>query len=400
MEEKKRKYARFLLDGCLSLQARDKLFIIASDVIGDFVDLIIKEAKEMGIEEIETKIGHPYLERELYLNNSYEEIIASPLIDKTIYNKMAREGYAFLNLSSPLPEFFKDVDSELLAKVGSYQLSQIEEYREYQNKGLIKWNISAVPNKFWAEDLKGVGTEEKLWELIFEICLINRDNPKLAWQEKVNFLVKKAKYLNDLHIEKLEYKNSLGTKLVIGLPKSYVFQSALSTNLVNMPTEEVFTSPDRLQVNGKVYSSKPLYHNGKKIEYFWLEFKNGKVIDFGAKKGIRTLKGILEVDEGSSYLGEVALVDYDSPISRTNILFKNTLFDENASCHLALGASFSECIIDGFKKTEAELKDLGLNYSHEHVDFFIGTNDLEIKAYLQNGDEKVIMKKGNFIFKE
>lgn len=397
MDEKKRKYAKFLLTGCLNLKDDDKLFIIASDMISDFVDIIKNEAKSIGVNKIETLISHPYLEKELYLNKSYEEIINSPLVDKTIYNKMAKEGYAFLNLSSPLPEFFKDVNSELLAQVSCYQMHSIEEYREYQNKGLIKWNIAAVPNEMWVKSLNNVGNLNELWELILEICLINSDDPILAWQQKMGILVKRAEYLNNLHIDKLVYKNSLGTNLEIGLPKSYVFASAEMTNLVNMPTEEVFTSPDRLRINGIVYSSKPLYHEGKIIEDFWLEFKDGKVIDFDAKKGKRTLKGILDTDEGSCYLGEVALVDDNSPISKTNILFKNTLFDENASCHLALGASFPECVLAGLNKSMEELKELGLNYSHEHVDFFIGTDDLEIKAILQNGKEIVIMDKGNFI---
>ena len=245
MEEKKKKYAYFLLDGCLKLKKGDKLFIIANDLIEDFVDIVINEAKKMGLDNIKTLINHPFLEKELYLNKSYEEIITSPLIDKRIYNKMAKEGYAFLNLSSPLPEFFKDVDSELLAKVSSYELSMIDEYRDYQNKGLIKWNISAVPNEIWANSLPKVRNVTELWRLILDICLINEDSPKLAWQEKMNTLMKKAEYLNDLHIDKLVYTNNLGTKLEIGLPENYVFASAQITNLVNLPSEEIFTSPDK-----------------------------------------------------------------------------------------------------------------------------------------------------------
>ena len=159
----------------------------------------------------------------------------------------------------------------------------------------------------------------------------------------------------------------------------------------------MFTSPDRLRVNGRVYSSKVLLHNGNLIEDFWLEFKDGRIVDFDAKKGKEILKGIIDTDDGSHYLGEVALVDYSSPISLTNVLFKNTLYDENASCHLAIGQSFAECIKDGLTSSKEELREKGLNMSCEHVDFFIGTKDLEIKAVLQNGEEVVIMKDGNFV---
>ena len=216
----------------------------------------------------------------------------------------------------------------------------------------------------------------------------------------MNKLKNRAEYLNCLNIDKLIYENSLGTNVEIGLPEGYLFQSADGGNIVNMPTEEVFTSPDRLRVNGKVYSSKLLIHNNSPVEYFWLEFKNGKVVNYDAKVGKEILKGILETDEGAKYLGEVALVDFDSPISKTNVIFKNTLFDENASCHLALGASFAECIKGGLEKNNEELLELGLNYSKEHVDFFIGTHDLKIIAVLKDGSKKVIMDNGNFIMEE
>ena len=401
MNDLKRKYARFLVQGCLHLKEGDKLFIIGYNLIEDFIKLVKEEAQKLGVTDVKTLINDPFKQKELYLSKSYEEIISNPIMDRTMYNTMAREGYAFLSLSSTLPGFYEDVDAELLSKVSHYQLKSISEYKEYQLKGLIKWNISAVPNKIWAKDLFGSKDEDKLWDLIFDICLIREDDPILAWNKKLSKLKKRAEYLNGLKIDHLVYHNSLGTDVSIGLPRGYLFCSADEGtgkgNIVNMPTEEVFTSPDRLRVNGRVYSSKVLLHNGNIIEDFWLEFRDGKIVDYDAKKGKEILKGIIETDEGSHFLGEVALVDYTSPISLTNILFKNTLFDENASCHLAIGEAFPECIEGGLDKSREELLELGLNMSHEHVDFFIGTEDLEIKAVLQNGCETVIMKDGNFV---
>ena len=401
MEDLKRKYAKFLIEGCLRLKEGDKLFIIGYNLIEDFIKLVIEEANKLGIVEIKTLINDPFKQKELYLTKTYEEIIRNPIMDRTMYNDMAKNGYAFLSLSSTLPGFYEDVDAELLSRVSRYQMKSISEYKEYQLKGLIKWNISAVPNSIWAKDLFGSEDEDLLWNLIFDICLIREDNPVFSWKEKLMCLKKRADYLNQLKIDKLIYHNSLGTDLEIGLPNGYLFQSADegtgNGNIVNMPTEEVFTSPDRLRVKGRVYSSKPLLHNGNLIEDFWLEFREGKIIDYDAKKGKEILKGIIDTDEGSHYLGEVALVDYSSPISLTNVLFKNTLYDENASCHLAIGESFPECIQDGLTKEKEELVLRGLNMSHEHVDFFIGTSDLEIKAVLQNGKEVVIMKDGDFV---
>lgn len=398
MEEKIRKYVRFLLTGCLKLKCGDKLFVIGTTLYQQFIDIVKDEAQKLGIINIEFLISNPWKQKELYLNMSVDELVKDQNFDKSKYNEMAREGYAFLNIYSPIPNFFDGVDEEVMTKVSSYQLKSIEEYREYQNKGLIKWNISSVPNEFWAKSINL--SLEELWNYIFDICLINDDNPNEAWEQKINCLKLRADYLNNLHIDKLVYQNSLGTNLEIGLPNNYLFCSAEAQNLVNMPTEEVFTSPDRLRVNGRVYSSKKLIHNESVIDEFWLEFKNGKVVDYDAKVGKDILKGIIETDEGSSYLGEVALVDYDSPISKTNIVFNNTLYDENSTCHLALGASFAECVEDGLGKNEEELLKLGLNYSHEHVDFFVGNRDLIIKAYLKNGQEIVIMKEGNFVMED
>ena len=390
-----------MIEGCLQLNKKDKLFIIGYTLIEDFIKLIVEEANKLGIREIKTLINDPFKQKELYLTKTYEEIIHDPIMDRTMYNDMAKNGYAFLSLSSTLPGFYEDVDAELLSRVIHHQLKSISIYKEYQLKGLIKWNISAVPNSIWAKDLFGTEDDTKLWNLIFDICLIREDDPILAWKEKLMRLKQRANYLNNLKIDKLIYHNSLGTNLEVGLPVGYVFQSASEGtgkgNIVNMPTEEVFTSPDRLRIKGKVYSSKPLLYNGKLIEDFWLEFCDGRIVDYDAKKGKEVLKGIIDTDEGSHYLGEVALVDYHSPISLTNVLFKNTLYDENASCHLAIGEAFLECIEGGLDKSKEELVLSGLNRSHLHVDFFIGTSDLEIKAVLQNGEEVVIMKDGDFV---
>ena len=396
LQDLKRKYAHFLLLGCLALKEGDKLFITANKEVEEFVDLVIAEAHRLKIDDIETLIIDSAYQKECYLTKSYEEIITDPRLDRTKYNQMAREGYAFLSLSSPLPGYLKEVNPELLSKVQKYISESTKEFREYQDKELLKWNISAVSNPYWANVL-GLQNEEELWKLIFSICLIDEENdPIQLWKEKLTKLKKRADYLNRLKIEKLIYQNSLGTYLEISLPENYLFQSAEGKNIVNMPTEEVFTSPHYLKTEGIVYASKPLEYQGNLVEDFFLEFKGGKVVNYGAKKGEEILKGILETDEGSSYLGEVALVDISSPIAKTGQIFLNTLIDENSCCHLALGQSFAECVVDGLEKDTEDLKKLGLNTSKKHVDFFIGTDDLQIEAVLKSGEKKILMENGNF----
>lgn len=396
LQDLKRKYAHFLLLGCLALKEGDKLFITANKEVEEFVDLVIAEAHRLKFDDIETLIIDSAYQKECYLTKSYEEIITDPRLDRTKYNQMAREGYAFLSLSSPLPGYLKEVNPELLSKVQKHISESTKEFREYQDKELLKWNISAVSNPYWANVL-GLENEEALWKLIFSICLIDEENdPIQLWKEKLAKLNKRADYLNRLKIEKLIYQNSLGTHLEISLPENYLFQLAEGKNIVNMPTEEVFTSPHYLKTEGIVYASKPLEYQGNLVEDFFLEFKGGKVVNYGAKKGEEILKGILETDEGSSYLGEVALVDISSPIAKTGQIFLNTLIDENSCCHLALGHSFAECVVDGLEKDTEDLKKLGLNTSKSHVDFFIGTDDLQIEAVLKNGEKKIIMENGNF----
>ena len=209
--------------------------------------------------------------------------------------------------------------------------------------------------------------------------------------------IKKVQILNNLNIEKLHYENSLGTDLYVYLPDKYKYESALDNGImVNMPSYEIFTSPIYNKTEGIVYSTKPLIYNGGVIDEFYLKFKNGKVVSYDAKKGKELLKIILEMDEYSSYLGEAALVEYDSPISKMNINFKTTLIDENASCHLALGAGFRECIEDGINSNDLKLKEKGINISKTHVDFMIGNKDLKITAYTHEGEIIPIFENGNF----
>ena len=243
---------------------------------------------------------------------------------------------------------------------------------------------------------------ETLWDAIFTVMRLKEDDPIDAWNKHVNLLHKKVSELNAHEFEYLHFTNSLGTDLKVGLVKNHIWCGGEDTTqdglkfIANMPTEEVYTTPKLDEVNGTVFSSKPLSYCGNLINNFSLTFKDGKVIDFTAETGLNILKELINTDETSNRLGEVALVPYNSPISNSNIIFYNTLYDENASCHLALGSSYPCCIKNGEKMTKDESRIACANVSLTHVDFMIGTKDTNIVGVKSNGEEVQIFKDGNW----
>ncbi|MCW7999923.1 aminopeptidase [Clostridium sp. cpc1] len=245
---------------------------------------------------------------------------------------------------------------------------------------------------------------EKLWDAIFKTVRIDKEDPIEAWNEHLNNLDEKLEFLNEKKFKNLHYTSSNGTDLIIELPKGHIWSGGGDYNtkdvffVANMPTEEVFTLPKKTGINGIIVSTKPLNYSGNLIDNFKLTFKDGKVVDFEAEKGYETLKNLLDTDEGARYLGEVALVPYDSPISNSNILFYNTLFDENASCHLAFGMAYPTCIEGGSEMNEKEKEVHGVNSSLVHVDFMVGSKDLDIVGETDEGEKLQIFKDGNWAF--
>ena len=244
---------------------------------------------------------------------------------------------------------------------------------------------------------------EKLWGAIFEAVRVTGDGQAVSrWQEHVDTLQKRVDTLNSLDLERLHYTNSLGTDLTIRLPEGHVWSggdgvAATGQRFVaNIPTEEIFTAPLRDGVDGVVYASLPLVHDGNIIKGIRFTFRDGRIVEAQADEGEEQLKAAISLDEGAARLGEVALVPYDSPISNQRLLYYNTLFDENASCHLAFGQAYAECIRGGEKMSKEELLSAGLNDSITHVDFMVGTADLSITGYTRDGREVPIFVNGNF----
>lgn len=396
------KYIELLLKRCINFDNTKSLFINYKLENQKFIDKLVNKAKEMGVEDIYLDGEDPYEKHEILKNITLEEIEHNEYFNKKIWDEYANKKAAFLILVSEYPQLMDDISSEKLARANYIDRITKPIYKKLQLEFKIPWCIAGLPSKVWAKKLFPDITEdqayEKLMTLIGEMCMLNTENPIESWNQFLNQQVQMETKLNDLEITKLHYQNSLGTDFTIELTENTSWNSAgsLGTNmLVNLPTYEIFTNPNFWSANGIVYATKPLCYNGGRIEKFYLEFKDGKVINYDAEKGKELLKQIIETDEYSCYLGEVALVNDNSPISNTKVVYESTLFDENASCHLALGNGFPECVAHSEEMSESERIKFGINPSKNHVDFMIGSPDLQIDAITKKGKVK-IFKNGNF----
>ena len=399
------KYADILLWECLKLKDNEPLVIIGPMERYDFIRVLTNKAYEKGIKDIYLRISDAYIKHDQLINLSVDELKEIDWWTGYDMEQYAKKGAAFLSLCSEYPGLYSDVDSSKLTQIQKYMMQNCLTYDERRNKNELSWCIAAVPSQDWADKLfpDDSNNLEKLWKLILDICLITTDDPIKNLHNKILISHNRAKKLNDLNIKCFKYNNSLGTDLTVEMPEDYIFHN-IEMSIVdgrviypNLPSEEIYSSPKKTGVNGIVYASKPLIHGGKIIRDFYLEFKDGKVINYDAKIGKDVLKNIMEFDDNSSYLGELAFVNYDSPISNTNMLFYTTLYDENASCHLALGQSFCDCIKNGEKRSKEELEKIGLNQSLNHVDFMIGTEDLNVIGVTKDNKEIQIFKDGNFV---
>ena len=405
MDTKKRLYANFLLNRCLSMNAGEPLLLSYNVEQKDFVNIVKEEALKLGIKKIYEVVLDGDKTRDILLNSSLEEIEKNPYFNRKVIKDVYELGGSLLSLASYTKPKLDDVSTEKKQLINKINIDTQEDAIEARGKYKYPWCIAAVATKDWADELFP-GEEnnvEKLWNLIFDITLVNTLNPIFSWNEKIKQNTKRRNYLNDLKLSKLKYTNNLGTDLEVTLPNDVIWWGAAKKSfdgkkdlIVNMPTEEVYTSPCKNKTNGVVYSSRPLVVKGKVIDKFKLTFKDGKVIDTWASNDEDKLIELLDEFEGMRCLGECALVDYSSEISKTNMIFKSTLIDENASCHLALGRGFPKTIPNGEYMDSNELLKSGINQSKNHVDFMIGTKDLSIIGTDIYGNSVPIFVDGDF----
>ncbi|MCR4905110.1 MAG: aminopeptidase [Clostridiales bacterium] len=401
-----RKYARLIAEAGVNVRPGQEVFIAAGLDQPEFVKMVAEECYKLGAARVTVDWDYQPLSK---VDNKYCTV--ETLGSLTGYQKARWEYYVEkipcrIYLDSDDPDGLRGIDQDKMLRAQQMRYPLIKGYRDaLENK--YQWCIAAVPGPAWAKklfpDLTKHQAMEKLWEAILSTSRVT-DDPVAAWKEHNDDLHARCAYLNSLGIDKLHYTSSNGTDFTVGMIPEAEFKGGGDTSLQgiffnpNIPTEECFISPMRGQAEGIVFASMPLSRDGQLIEDFWIRFREGRAVEWHAEKNEQLLTNIITADEGAAYLGECALVPFDSPIRQTGLLFYNTLFDENAACHLALGMGFADSIRDFEHKTLEECRALGINDSMIHVDFMIGTADLSIDAVTRAGEVVPIFRDGSWAF--
>lgn len=407
MEAKFKEYAKLLVEVGVNIQKGQTLVLSSPVDCAWFARLCARAAYAAGCREVVMRWSDDELTREKYLHAEDSVFDSLPAWQAEFDNGYARQGAAFLHISARDPENLVGVDPDRITRSQRSSGEALREYRELTMSNTVPWCIGSIPIPSWARKVFPGCPEdeavEKLWEAIFQTVRVDGSGAAVdRWREHLAGLKGHMDRLNGLNLESLHYTNSLGTDLTIRLPEGHIWAAGSSETksglpfIANMPTEEVFTAPLRNGVDGVVCSSMPLVHNGVVIDKIRFQVKEGKIVEASAQTGEDALRAAITLDEGASYFGEVALVPYDSPISRQKLLYYNTLFDENASCHLAFGEAYPECLRGGAEMSKEERKARGLNDSITHVDFMVGTADLSITGKTRDGREVPVFVDGNF----
>ena len=401
-----RSYAKLIAACGVNIQKGQEVFIQAELDQPEFVTMLVEECYKLKAKKVVVDWSHQPIDK---LHVRYRSLTTMSKLDN--YEQARWQHYVDtipcrIYLISEDPDGLKGVNQEKMAKAQQKKYPIIKGYRD-QIENKYQWCIAAVPGEKWAKklfpNLSKAQAVEKLWEAILAASRVD-DDPVAAWKAHNEDLARRCAYLNDLGITELEYHSSNGTNFKVGMIEDAEFKGGGENSLLghffnpNIPTEEVFISPKRGVAEGIVYSTKPLSYQGQLIENFSIRFEGGKAVEVHAEKNEALLQKLISMDEGASYLGECALVPYDSPINQTGILFYNTLFDENACCHLALGMGFIDTIRDYPNRTLEEMRALGVNDSMIHEDFMIGTPDLAITAHCRDGRTVPVFRDGTWAF--
>ncbi len=401
-----RAYARLIAESGVNVQKGQEVFITAELDQPEFVAMVVEECYRRKAKKVVVDWNYQPLTR---LHVRHQSLTTMSTLDN--YEEARWQHYVDtipcrIYLLSEDPDGLRGVDQEKMAKAQQKKYPIIKGYRD-QIENKYQWCIAAVPGVKWAKklfpELRASQAVEKLWEAILHTSRVD-DDPVAAWDAHNKDLKSRCDYLNGLGIRELQYRASNGTDLRVGMIPEAQFCGGGETSLQgiffnpNIPTEECFISPKRGVAEGIVYSSKPLSYQGQLIDRFWIRFREGKAAEWGAEENEALLTKLITMDEGSAYLGECALVPFNSPINETGILFYNTLFDENACCHLALGMGFADTIRDFEHKTLDECRALSVNDSMIHEDFMIGTADLSIDALCEDGRTVPLFRNGTWAF--
>ena len=406
--DKIKKYAELLVRAGGNVQ-KGQPVVISSDISdADFARMVQDCAYDAGAREVSILWSDDLSARTRYLRAADETFDEFPGWIAERYKYWDDKAVVYLHIDSSDPDLFNGVDPDRIMRYSKVFRQNTKDHSTRTMNSELRWSVLALPSPKWAAkvfpNLPEAEAMGKLMDAILKGARADGIDPIKDWEEHHKNFVGRVKYLNEKQFETLHFTNSLGTDITIGMPENHVWagggdvgQDGVSF-FPNLPTEEIFSAPNRNKADGKVVASMPLSYQGNLIEDFSITFKDGRAVEYSAKAGEELLKSIIEMDEGSHYLGEVALVANSSPISQMGILFYNTLFDENASCHFALGKAYPKNVKDGSNMNEEELLKAGINDSLTHVDFMFGTADMKIVATDKDGNQVVIMENGELCF--
>ncbi len=402
-----RNYAKLIAKKGVNVQKGQEVYITAELDQPEFVKILVEECYRVGAEKVVVDWYYQPLTK-LHVRWQKEKVLSRvEEWEKSRLQHKVDKLPALIYLESEDPDGLRGVNMNKLVKSQQAKRKITKPYRDLMDNK-YQWCIAAVPGEAWAKKIfpgeRKSTAVNKLWEAILYTSRAKGD-AILNWEEHNRDLAEKCDYLNSLGIETLEYKSSNGTDFRVGMIDTAKFlggsERTLGSNIefnANIPSEEIFISPKKGVAEGIVYSSKPLSYQGQLIENFSVRFENGKAVEVKAEKNQELLQSIIEMDDNAAYLGEIALVPYDSPIRNSEILFYNTLFDENAACHIAFGEGFTNCLEDYDSLTLEQCRERGINDSLIHVDFMIGTEDLNITAITKDGSRVEIFRNGNWAF--
>lgn len=405
-EQKLRNYAEIAVKIGIGLKPGQRLLVLSPVDTAPLARLVVEEAYKAGARLVDVLWSDDAVQLSRFEHSTIDNFDEVSTVNMNIQMEYAKNGDPILSIRATDPSLLKHQDPEKVSKYNLAFSKSRKPYLELVQVNAFSWTLISAPIQSWAAsvfpDTPAEEQQDKLWDAIFAATRSDLENGLEAWQEHIKALAHRSATLNSKNYTALHFK-SAATDLTVGLPEGHYWESAQNPNrngelfCANIPTEEVFTLPHRERVDGTVRSTKPLTYMGQLMDGFEITFKDGKVVDFKAEQGEEALRKLVSTDEGAARLGEVALVPTSSPINRSGIFFYNTLYDENAVCHIALGSAYRHNMHGGVDLTTEEFKARGGNESIIHVDFMIGSDDMDVDGILPDGTREAVMRQGEFV---
>lgn len=401
------KYARVLVQVGINLKAGEFIQINGDTDSLPLIRQVVRAAWQAGARDVITRLSDKAINLAYYEEAGEADLDYFPPFEADYQEAMLKAPYHRLYVSAPSLDLLAHIDQARIQRSQKAALTATRHLDKYMDSGEVKWAVAACPSARWAQavfpELEEEEALDRLWQAVLSVCRVDQDDPVAAWQAHDRSLKVRERWLDAQDFDSLHYQGP-GTDLVCYLAPGHKWIGGSSATpdgvdyMANIPTEELFTTPHAHKVDGHVRSTKPLSVMGKIVEDFGFTFKEGKVVDFYAARNADVLETLLDMDEGARRLGEVALVPHSSPVSQTGLLFKSTLFDENASCHFALGEAYAEALKGGPDMTSEERQALGSNYSMIHTDFMVGGPELSITGRTRDGRERAVLSQGEWAF--